>query len=175
MVSVNQTASAPPCALSVGVISSFVPTRPSSMPIGRLNGRRSTSNNGSIRSTTSGLTGSSQNGHLPSRHSQHPRLFVPSQSSSSRPSQSRSGAHQHRIKPHQSAIPDAHSFGADTRWYLKLTKAVYRFNLSLFALYCYSSLHPSSCHREDIHFSFISPCVKYSLFFFNLLFWVPST
>jgi hypothetical protein len=42
-----------------------------------------------------------------------------------------------------------------------------------------SHLHSSSSrsqtiqlHSFDDEFSFISPCVKYSLFFFNLIFWV---
>ena len=32
--------------------------------------------------------------------------------------------------------------------------------------------HPIQLHSFDDEFSFISPCVKYSLFFFNLIFWV---
>lgn len=60
--------------------------------------------------------------------------------------------HHHRIKPSTSGTPGAlplerHSFGSHSA--------------------C-SSLH--SCHHDE--YSFISPCVKYSLFFFNLLFWV---
>lgn len=169
-------ASAPCAALSVGVISSYVPSGhrvppavnaglpllPGGRPNSRRSSARSASGPGATRVTGNGVNNVTA---TPStRHSTHPRLYVPNQSISGNQassSSSTSGQHSHRssaqsshhghhrIKPSNSGASPLveHSFGVSA---------------------C-SSLH--SCHYHDEH-SFISPCVKYSLFFFNLLFWV---
>lgn len=185
----SANASAAPCtSLSVGVISSYVPSGhrvPAAvsagqlplLPGGRPNARRSSARSGSSGPATTASGHGVPAGPPPStRHSTHPRLYVPNQPiagggggganhqssssaggsrSSSAPNAQRvsgqSSHHgHHRIKPSSSGALVEHSFGASA---------------------C-SSLH--SCHYHDEH-SFISPCVKYSLFFFNLLFWVCFT
>lgn len=160
---------------AVGAISSYVPSGhqiPSAisagqlplLPGGRPNARRSSARSASTTVTTPNGVPATPS----TRHSTHPRLYVPNQAilsdhQSSSAASSRSSSAQahhrpspqsshhghHRIKPSSSGASPLveHSFGASA---------------------C-SSLH--SCHYHDEH-SFISPCVKYSLFFFNLLFWV---